>query len=119
MTLADGRATLVAAVQTVAGVRAYTDPGANLAPPAAVFGLPEVEYQAFNTSTAGESTTQLYLCVAADEYAEDRLVDLVDQVVEAIWTHATDFAVTRGLPGTFQTSNTDLPCYVLTVVGPS
>lgn len=118
MSLTGVRAALTAALGTVAGLRVYNDPGAVIDPPGAVLGLSELTWDAYNDAYPSESTTMVYLLVAADDRAVDNLATLVDQVAGAVWS-ATDFAVSHAVPGTFQTSNADLPAYVLTVVGPA
>lgn len=116
MSLTSVRAALVAALGTVSGLRVYNDPGAAIDPPGAVLGLSELTWDTYNDAQPAESTTMVYLLVAADDRAIDNLVSLVDQVSDAVWS-ATDFAITHAVPGTYQTSNVDLPAYVLTVVG--
>lgn len=115
MSLADALATLAAAVATVDGVRVYPDVAPNLAPPAVVFGPPSIEFTNFNVPNAGDSTIQIYLVVSAGDRALERLVGLLDSLVQAVFD-ATDFAVTEALPGMFSTGGTELPCYVLTVL---
>ena len=117
MSLSDSWTALKAAVAGVPGVTVYTDPGATIDPPGVVVGLPEASGTGtYSTPLPNELRLNVYLVVAADDTAEDRLVKLLDQLSEVVF-EATDFVVTQAQPGTWQTSNTDLPCYVLTVEG--
>lgn len=117
MSLNDSWTALKAAVSGIPGVTVYNDPGANIDPPAVVLGLPEATGTGtYNTPLPNELTLQAYLIVASDDTAQDRLVKLLDQLSEVVFD-ATDFVVTQAQPGTWQTSKTDLPCYVLTVQG--
>lgn len=117
MALSDSWAALKSAVAGVPGVTVYTDPGANIDPPGVVLGLPDLSGNGtYNTPLPNEATLHAYLIVAADDAAQERLVKLLDQLSLVVF-EATDFVVTQAQPGTWQTSNTDLPCFVLTVAG--
>lgn len=117
MSLNAAWAALRMAVAGIPGVTVYTDPGANIDPPAVVLGLPDLSGNGtYSTPLPNELTLHLYLVVTEDDTAQDRLVKLLDQLSEVVFD-ATDFVVTQAQPGTWQTSNTDLPCYVLTVEG--
>lgn len=117
MSLNDSWAAVKAAVAGVPGVTVYTDPGATIDPPGVVVGLPDLSGNGtYNTPLPNELTMHLYLVVASNDAAQDSLVSLLDQLSEVVFD-ATDFVVTQAQPGTWQTSNTDLPCFVLTVEG--
>jgi hypothetical protein len=109
------------AIETVPGVRAYTDPGADIDPPGVVIGLPTIEFETYGgikSPGPTEATLTLYLVVRADDRATSNLSGLIDQVANAIWSVA-DYSVMRSQPGIWVTSNNQLPCYVLDVVGPA
>lgn len=118
MSLISVRDSLVDALQSVDGLRVYTDPGTVVDPPGIIIGLPDLDFEIYRDPTPTDATLQLYLMVAADDRATDNLSALIDSVVDAIWD-AANFAVTKAIPGIYQTSNVELPAYVLTVSGPA
>lgn len=121
MSLASVIQSLDAALNTVTGLRTYTDPGADIDPPGVVIGLPDIKWETFGgnaSPTPVEATLTLYLMVRADDRSTLNLSDLIELVVDAIWSVA-DYSVTEAEPGVWKTSNVDLPAYVLTVVGPA
>lgn len=123
MSVLSVRSSLSAALLTVPNLAVYTDPGDVTDPPAVVLGLPMLTWDTYGNPYDGapsptEATMNIYLMVAADEYAANNLSALIESVANAVWT-AAEFAVTRAVPGSFETSNVKLPAYVLTVVGPA
>lgn len=101
-----------------AGTRVYTDPGANIIPPAVVIGLPDLTWETYSSSEPTEMTSTLYLMVKSDETSEKRLVALLELVAAALY-ESTDFVITKAQPALFLVGTTDLPAYALDVVGPA
>lgn len=109
------------AISNIPGVRAYTDPGADIDPPGVVIQLPTLQFETYGSAaspTPTEASLTLYLMVRSDDRSTSNLSELVDQVADAIWSVA-DYSVTRAQPGLWTTSNVQLPAYVLDVVGPA
>lgn len=121
MSLADVIASLDTALSAIDGLRTYTDPGADIDPPGVVIGLPDIKWETYGgvaSPTPIEASLTLYLMVREDDRSTLNLSNLIEQVVDAIWSVA-DYSVTEAVPGVWKTSNVDLPAYVLTVVGPA
>lgn len=100
------------ALETVDGVRVYTDPGAVLDPPAIVIGPPRLDWE---TGSPEPTTARLLVIVAvtADDRALPRLWALVPQVAAAI-EDVVDAVVLSASPGSWMAGGADLPCYEIT-----
>lgn len=100
---------LAAAAAAVDGVRVYTDPGATVDPPGVVVAPPSIQFEGF---VGGPTTARflLYVVVAADERALERLYPLVMAVAAAIDEH-TAASVLEASPGSWGTP--ELPAYVI------
>jgi len=101
---------LLAALRTVEGVWAYSDPGAPVEVPAAtVLGPPALTWEA---GCGGPTSARwlVYLVVAADETALARLWALLPAVVAAI-DALPNAAVIRADPGAYLAGGPELPCY--------
>jgi hypothetical protein len=116
MSLGDTWSALKMALAGVPGLTVYTDPGANIDPPGAVVGLPDLSGEVYNSPLPNEIQLSLYLIVKSDDTSEDRLVSLLDTVAEKL-DESTDFVIRAAQPGIYQTGGTDLPCYVVAVEG--
>lgn len=109
----DAVAALNTALKGVEQVRLHADPGAAINPPATVVGPPSLTWDALAVwPTAARFL--VYVVVAADQRALERLWDLVPVVAEAI-DGLEDAVVVRADPGTYQTSGGELPCYQIQV----
>lgn len=104
---------LVAALQTVDGVRSYTDLGAVVDPPATILGPPALSWQGIG-STPAEARFLVIVAEQADDRAMPRLWDLVPRVAEAL-EDVQDAVVISATPGSWTTGGTELPCYEITV----
>lgn len=104
---------LTTAVDGVEGLRVYTDPGAILDPPAAIVGPPALTFGG-PTSDPVDARFVVVVCVAFDDRAMTRLFELLPEVTAAVESE-TDAVVTGAMPGTWQTNQTALPCYEITV----
>lgn len=111
--VADIAEALYAALAGVQGVRVYRDPAAPIDPPASVLAAPSLSWDGpcHEPSTA---SFRVYVIVAMDDRALDRLWDLVPQVAEAVDT-VPEAVVTRATPGVYTSGGVDLPSYDLTV----
>lgn len=94
-------------------VRHFPDVGPAVTPPATVMGPP-----AFTWETPCDAPTSarwlVYVIVSADDRAMQRLFDLLPKVAAAL-DAVTDATVVRADPGTYPTSNGDLPAYEIQV----
>lgn len=104
---------LKAAVEEVDEIRVYTDPGATVDPPGVVIAPPTLTSETYGLGFT-LAAFRVVVVTAADEYAVERLWDLVPAVSEAIERN-TDGAVTRAAPGQWGEQGAALPCYELTV----
>lgn len=106
-------AALTAALKTVPGCEVPDTQGANLDPPSLVLSPPALTWEGL-CSGPTSATWLVFVVVAAEERALERLWDLLPQVTDAI-DAVTDAAVIRADPGAFRAGATDLPCYEITV----
>lgn len=104
---------LVAAVRTVDGLRVYTDPGAVLDPPAAIVGPPALTFGGPTSDPVGARFV-VVVCVAFDDRAMTRLFELLPEVTAAVESE-TDAVVSEAMPGTWQSNQTALPSYEISV----
>lgn len=116
MSLLDSWTVLKTALQTVDGIQVYEDAGASIQPPAAVIALPDLSWQTYNRAQPTSTSFSVFLVVKAGSDYALRLLTLVDAVSDALFTQ-TDAVITGASPGSYQTSSTELPCYVVTVEG--
>lgn len=101
------------ALAGVPGVRAYTDVGAMVDPPAAVLGPPRLTWQG-PCSDPIDAMFLVYVVVSADARSLERLWDLTLLVAEAIES-VSDAVVRSANPGVFNTAGVDLPCYEISI----
>ncbi len=117
MSIADAAAALQTAVETVEAVRVYPL-GADVTPPGVVIGPPALTGQ---TMCAGptDATFSVYVIVALDDRALERLWELVPLIWAAIEEHS-DAVVVRADPGTYAAPGvpSDMPTYELAVEYP-
>lgn len=114
--VADALADIAAAAATVPGVRVHAL-GESVTPPAVVIGPPELNWNRFCTGP-NDATFTVYVIVALDDRALDRLLDLAPAVQSAIETD-TPATVPRAIPGTYTSAGSgDLPAYELQVEYP-
>lgn len=111
--LTEAAEALVAALETVDGVRPYTDIGAVMDPPCSILGPPTLTWRGVG-STPAEARFLVIVAEVADDGALPRLWDLVPRVVEAL-EDVQDAVVISAAPGSWTTGGTDLPCYEITV----
>ncbi len=117
MSIADAAAALKTAVLTVEDVRVYAL-GEQVTPPGVVIGPPALTGQ---TVCAGptDATFSVYVIVALDDRALERLWELVPAVWAAIEEN-TDAVVLRADPGTYAAAGipAEMPSYELAVEHP-
>lgn len=111
--VADAWRALSDAVGSVPGLRVYTDPGASLDPPAAFVPPPGLNFEA-QCSDPTEARFVIYVCVAHDDQAFERLLDLVPLVVKAI-EQVDDAVVRQALPDALSSDSGTLPAYAIYV----
>lgn len=104
---------LVAAVETVDGLRVYSDPGAVLDPPAAIVGPPAFTFGGPTSDPVGARFV-VVVCVPFDDRAMDRLLELVPEVTAAVESE-TDAVTVEAMPSTWQSNQTALPSYEISV----
>lgn len=105
---------LEAAIASVPDMRAYRDTAANVELPAAVIGPPLLTWEGVCTGPPSSARFLVYVIVPLDEWAMDRLWELVPMVGKAIESQTDAVAVTA-LPGVYNAGGVDLPAYELTV----
>lgn len=113
MTAQESRDALNTALTGLAGIRHYPHLLANVDPPATMVGLPRLEW-AVVCSEPTSATFLVYLMVALDDRAVDRLQDMLPVVVEAIES-VPDAVVTTATPLVSPYGAPDLPAYEITV----
>lgn len=106
-------AALTAAVGSVEGIRASTDPGGALDPPAAIVGPPALTFGGPTSDPVGARFVVI-IAVAFDDRAIDRLFEFLPEVTAAIES-LTDGVIINAVPGAWQSNQTALPCYEITV----
>lgn len=104
---------LRAAVRTV--VKTYDDPKADVNPPCAIVGMPELELEGISS----EPTVGLYpvvVAVADNKESANKLMKLAPQVAQAIRDLVTDAEITeRAQPVVVDIGGTQLPGYLILV----
>lgn len=104
---------LKAALETVPGVRVYTDLHTPVDPPGIVLGPPSLTWSAHcNGPTSGRFLA--YVVVTADDRALTALWDLVPLVADAVET-VEDAVVMRADPANFSGGSSDLPSYMIEI----
>ena len=102
---------LTRALDSGTGLAVTSDPGLTLAAlPAAVIGPPRLTWESGNLDPT-EATFIVYLVVDADQYAIERMLDLVTEVSNAVDQFMPNAAVTQADPGVFPSGAEQLPCY--------
>ena len=104
---------LCAAVETVDGLRVYRDPGAVLDPPGAIVGPPALDFGGPTSDPIG-ARFLVVVCVPFDDRAMGALLELVPQVTAAVESE-TDAVTVEAMPGTWQSNQTALPSYEISV----
>lgn len=113
--IATAAAELVTALKTVEGLRVYSDQGADLDPPCALLGPPQLDWTRYNDSGPSSATFIVLVAVKADDRAVERLWDLVPAVAKAVET-LPGAAVRQAFPVSLATGQTtQLPAYQLQV----
>lgn len=105
---------LEAALKTVVyeehPIRVYRDLGANVNPPAAVLGAPELSFES-GCPEPTDARFRVFVVVRADDRAPERLWELVPLVSAAIYELSDGVVVSPATPTLFQSGNVDLPAY--------
>lgn len=113
--VATAAAELTAALKTVDGLRVITDGTAQLDPPCALLGPPQLDWTGYNNSAPSQATFVVLIAVPADDRATERLWDLVVTVAAAIESEV-DAVVRQAFPISVSAGqNADLPAYQLSV----
>ncbi len=111
----DAAESLAKALNTVPDLSTTTDPGDALSsPPAAVLGAPRLTWETGCLEPTG-AQFPVFLVVDANEFAVERLWQLVEDVAKAVDQHMADAVVLSADPGTFPTGTSQLPMYELTI----
>lgn len=110
----DAVAALREALGAVEGVRVYTDPAAVVDPPAVAVGPPALAWDGFGPACS--ATFPVYVVVALDERALQRLWELVPAVQAALET--TEATARVANPIVFTSGGQDLPAYEITTEFP-
>ncbi|HEX7038678.1 MAG TPA: hypothetical protein VF202_01035 [Trueperaceae bacterium] len=94
-------------------LRVHTDLGATVDPPAAVVGPPQLTWTGYGRGP-NLARFLVYVIVAADDRALERLWDLVPQVAAALEASEADITVTQANPARWPAGGVDLPAYEIT-----
>lgn len=101
------------AVRTI--VRTYDDPKADINPPCAIVGMPELELEGISS----EPTLALYpvaIAVADNKESANKLMRLAPQVAQAIRDLVPDAEISeRAQPVVVEVGGTQLPGYLILV----
>lgn len=111
MNVTDAALAVQAALKTVTDLRAHTDMGAVVDPPASIVGPPALTWAGYG---AGPNVAQfiVYVVVDANDRALERLWELVPTVAAALETYPdVDITVTAANPGRWPAGAVDLPAY--------
>jgi hypothetical protein len=111
MSAAAARASLMATLRTVDGVRVALDVGQAVDPPTLVLVPPTLVYEVYHAGPSA-ATFQVPLVVHSDDRSIEMLERLLPLVEQAIYDSA-DAALTGASPGNWGTP--PLPCYLLTI----
>lgn len=118
MNVADAALAVHAALKTVPGLRAHTDMGAPVDPPASIVGPPALTWSGHGDGP-NLARFVVYVVMAADERALETLWELVPAVVAALENYpGADITVRPGedqaVPGRWPAGAADLPAYEIT-----
>lgn len=118
-TVAEAAEQLLAAVDTVEGLRVHRDLGANVTPPAALLGAPALGWRSFCGPQPTSARFVLFIVVDATERALEDLWALVPKVATAVEQEMKSAAVQDGpsaaMPTTWNSAGIELPAYELTI----
>lgn len=112
-TVSEAVEALEAALQTVPGIRTYTDPQALIDPPGAVILPPDLTWSVFGAEPT-EATFPVALVVAVGDSAMPNLWDLIPLVSQAL-NSLPNAAVRRAEAIEVPTGGVRLPAYVFSV----
>lgn len=119
----DAALQLAAALKLVPGIgsHVHTDPGADISQrPALVIGPPSLRFELFSNDTGPVPTNArftVFAIVEPDQYAVEKLWDLVPAVVAAVEQH-TDGSLAEGAeatPTSYPVGTSELPAYAIPV----
>jgi len=118
----DAALRLKAALMLVPGIGSfvYTDPGAEVQRPGLVIGPPSLQFATFNDEVGPVPTNArftVFAVVDADQYAVEKLWDLVPEVVAAVEVH-TDGCLADGAeatPASYPVGSSDMPAYAIPI----
>lgn len=79
--------------------------------PAVYVAPPVLEFVNFN-SRPTTATFQIYVMVASNDYVAENLDDILETVIDAVWT-VPNAAVDRAIPGSYLMGSVEQPAYVL------
>lgn len=104
---------LRAAVRTV--VKTYDDPKADVNPPCAIVGMPELELEG-SSSEPTRASYPVLVMVKDDKTSANKLMELVPRVAQAIRDLVTDAEIDGpAQPAVVEIGGTQLPGYVILV----
>lgn len=104
---------LRAALRTVEGLRVHPDVGPGVDPPAAVVGVPALEWHGVCGGPT-DARFVVYVVAPAGERAAGQLFGWVPKVAAAL-DEVPDATVVRADPGAYPASSGDLPAYEIQV----
>jgi hypothetical protein len=81
--------------------------------PFCVVGMPQYDWEPYNTSRPNEATFQVYVIVANDTQIPTNLDTALMSAIDVLWT-VLNLAVTKAVPAPYAAGSTQLPCYIVT-----
>jgi hypothetical protein len=111
--VSDAAARLAEALRAVEGVRLY-ELGENVDPPALVVGMPRMTFGTYSPGQITGATFPVFLVVAMNDRAQQRLWELAEPVAAAIES-VVDATITSCEPALYLAGATELPSYTFTV----
>lgn len=106
------QARIIAAGASVEGVRGYSDPAAQFAPPALLVSPPRLTWT--TDGLAPQAQFLAFLMVKVDDRAIETLLRLLPLVAEAI-DDVPDAVVREAFPAVWRTGTTELPSYEIQI----
>lgn len=111
--VSDAATRLTEALQAVEGVRLH-GPGDNVDPPALIIGFPRLTFSGYCPGQITGAAFPVFLVVAMDDRAQQRLWELAEPVAEAVES-TVDATISSCEPGLYPAGQTELPSYTFTV----
>lgn len=113
----DAALELKAALKLVPGIGSfvYTDLGADIQRPALVIGPPTIRFEAAAPGVPTGAGFTVFAVVDSDQYAAEKLWELVPQVVSAVEEHTSGCLAGEATPTAYPVGTSELPAYAIPI----